>query len=173
MGASLPTSEREYLTSSYEPDCEYDDEEILERSVGDLPHGILQLELGGFFRDLRKQGRPIRAAVETRIRIAPRKYRIPGVCVYKEPAPRDRVPSTPPFIAIEILSPEDRMSRVRKTIDEYLAFGVRYVWVIDPETRRADVYTAAGFYEAKDGVLRTEDPAIEVPLAGVFQALDD
>ena len=129
--------------------------------------------LAGFFRDLRKQGRPIRAAVETRIRIAPRRYRIPDVCVYKEPAPREPIPSTPPFIAIEILSPEDRMSRARKKIDEYLSFGVPSVWVIDPETRRADVYTASGFYEAKDGVLRTEDPAIEVPLADLFQALDD
>jgi Uma2 family endonuclease len=133
MGASLLVSEQEYLTTSYEPDCEYDDGELLERNFGELPHGILQLEFGGFFRDLRKQGRLIRVAVETRVRIAPRKYRIPDVCVYKEPAPRDRVPSTPPFIAIEILSPEDRMSRV----------------------------------------LRTEDPAIEVPLAGLFQALDD
>ena len=65
------------------------------------------------------------------------------------------------------------MSRVRKKIDEYLAFGVAYVWLVDPEERRADVYTASGFYEAKDGVLRTEDPSIEVPLAELFQALDD
>ena len=173
MGTSLLVSEQEYLTTSYEPDCEYDDGELLERNAGELPQGRLQLEFGGFFGDLRKQGRLIRAAVETRIRIAPRKYRIPDVCVYKEPAPRDRVPSTPPFIAIEILSPEDRMSRVRKKIDEYLAFGVSYVWLIDPERRRADVYTASGFYEAKDGVLRTEDPAIEVPLADLFQALDE
>jgi Uma2 family endonuclease len=173
MGTSLLVSEHEYLTTSYEPDREYDDGVLLKRNVGELPHGILQLEFGGFFRELRKQGRLIRAAVETRIRIAPRKYRIPDVCVYKEPAPRDHVPSTPPFIAIEILSPDDRMSRVRTKIDEYLAFGVSYVWVIDPDRRRADVYTAAGFYEAKDGILRTEDPAIEVPLAELFQALDD
>ena len=130
---------------------------------------------GGSYAFLREHRRrfQIRAFVEQRIRIAPRTYRVPDVCVYKEPAPRDRIFSTPPFIAIEILSPEDRMSRVRKKIDEFLAFGVPYVWVIDPETRRADVYTASGFYEAKDGVLRTEDPAIEVPLADLFQALDD
>lgn len=65
------------------------------------------------------------------------------------------------------------MSRVRKKIDEYLAFDVAYVWLIDAEARRADVYTAAGFHAAKDGVLRTEDPAMEVPLAGLFQVLDD
>jgi hypothetical protein len=47
------------------------------------------------------------------------------------------------------------------------------VWLIDPEERRADVYTASLIFEAKDGVLRTEDPAIEVPVADLFQALDD
>jgi Uma2 family endonuclease len=87
--------------------------------------------------------------------------------------PDDPVPNTPPFIAIEILSPEDRMSRVRQKIDEHLDFGVLYVWVIDAKRRRADIYTASGFYEAKDGMLRTEDPAVEVPLANLFQALDD
>jgi Uma2 family endonuclease len=173
MGTSVLVSEQEYLTTSYDPDCEYDEGEILERNVGELPHGTLQLEFGGFFRDLRRQGCPIRPAVETRIRIAPRKYRIPDVFVYKEPAPRDPIPSTPPFIAIEILLPEDRMSRVRKKIEEYLAFGVSYVWLIDPKQRRAVVYTATATYEAKDGVLRTEDPAIAVPLTELFQALDD
>jgi len=173
MATSLLVSEQEYLTTSYEPDYEYDEGELQERNVGERPHSILQVEFSGYFRDLRKKRRPVRVFVEQRVRIAPRKYRIPDVCVYKEPAPRDRIFSIPPFIAIEILSPEDRMSRVRKKIDEYLAFGVAYVWVVDPEERRADVYTPSGFYEAKDGVLRTENPAIEVPLSELFQALDD
>jgi Uma2 family endonuclease len=173
MATSLLVSEQEYLTTSYEPDCEYDEGQLLERKAGERPHSILQLEFGGFFRDLRKQRPIIRAFVEQRIRIAPRKYRIPDVCVYKEPAPRDRIFSTPPFIAIEILSPEDRVSRVRKKIDEYLAFGVSYVWLVDADARRADVYTPGGIYEAKDLILRTEGPAIEVPLTEVFQALDE
>jgi Uma2 family endonuclease len=93
--------------------------------------------------------------------------------VYQEPAPRDRIFTTPPFIVIEILSPEDRMSRVRKKIDEYLAFGVAYVWLADPDARRADVDTDSSIYEAKDLVLRTENPHIEVALAEIFRALDD
>ena len=173
MGTSLLVSEQKYLTTSYEPDCDYDEGELQERNVGEGPHSILQVEFSGYFRDLRKQRRRVRAFVEQRIRIAPRRYRVPDVCVYKEPEPRDRIFSIPPFIAIEILSPEDRMSRVRKKIDEYLAFGVAYVWIVDPEERCADVYALSGFYEAKDGVLRTEDPAIEIPLAELFQALDD
>jgi Uma2 family endonuclease len=172
MGTSLLVSEQEYLTTSYQPDCEYDDGELLERNVGERPHSILETAFGAFFFDRRKRFR-IQVFTEQRIRIAPRKYRVPDICVYKEPAPRDRIFSTPPFIVIEILSPEDRMSRVRKKIDEYLAFGVAHVWLIDPEERRADVYTASLIFEAKDGMLRTEDPAIEVPLADLFQALDD
>lgn len=93
--------------------------------------------------------------------------------MYLQPVPDDPILGSPPFIAIEILSPQDRMLRVRAKIDEYLAFGVAYVWLIDPKRRRADVYTASAIYEAKDGVLRTVDPAIEVPLAELFQALDD
>jgi Uma2 family endonuclease len=133
---------------------------------------FLEPAFGSFFFERRKRFR-IRVLTGQRIRIAPRKYLIPDVCVYPQPVPGDRVLSTPPLVAIEILSPEDRMSRVRKKIDDYLAFGVAYVWLIDPETRRADVYTPSAIYEAKNGILRTEDPAMEVPLAELFQALDD
>ena len=140
--------------------------------MGEQPHSILETAVGAFFFNRRRHFR-IRVLTEQRMRIAPRRYRVPGICVYKEPAPRDTIFSTPPFIVIEILSPEDRVSRVRKKIDEYLSFGVSYVWLVDPERRRADVYTASSIYEAKDGVLRTEDPSIAVPLAELFEALDD
>ncbi|HUD98067.1 MAG TPA: Uma2 family endonuclease [Bryobacteraceae bacterium] len=125
MGTSVLVSEQEYLTTTYEPDCEHDEGVLLERNVGAQPHSLLQVALG---------------LTAQRIRIAPRKYRIPDVCAYLQPAPPDPVPSTPPFMAIEILSPEDRMSRVRKKIDEYLAFGVPYVWVI----RRSRYRSPAG-----------------------------
>jgi hypothetical protein len=39
---------------------------------------------------------------------------------------------------------------------------VRNVWVIDPRTKLAHVYTGDGMYEVKDGVLRTKDPDIQV-----------
>jgi Uma2 family endonuclease len=173
MGTTILVSEQEYLTTSYEPDCEYDEGELQERSVGEWAHGILQGEFWSFFRELRKRRRIVRAFIETRLQIAPHKYRVPDVCVYKEPAPRGPILTTPPFIVIEILSPEDRLSRVRQKIDEYLAFGVAYVWLVDPDARRADVYTPTQIYAAKDLVLRTEDPAIEVPLRELFQALDE
>jgi Uma2 family endonuclease len=165
-------SEEEYLHTIYEPDCDFVDGHLLERNVGERPQSILQGELIIFFGARRKEW-SVRVFPEQRIRVAPRRYRIPDVCVYREPAPRDRVFANPPFIAIEILSAEDRMSRMRVKIDDYLRFGVSYVWIIDPEERKADVYTPAGFYEAKDLILRTEDPRIELPLSELFGALDE
>ncbi len=85
------------------------------------------------------------------------------------PEPDEQIFTTPPFVCIEILSPDDRMEEVQEKIDEYLAFGVRYVWLINPRSRRAYVYTAEGIGEAKDGLLRTQDPDLSVPLAEVFE----
>ncbi len=172
MDTPVLVAEQEYLHSSFEPDCEFVDGQVLERNVGEREHSILQRELILFFGSRRRQYR-VQSFPEQRLRVAPRRYRIPDVCIYREPAPREKVFTTPPWIAVEILSDEDRMSRVRQKIDEYLQFGVAYVWVIDPAARRADIYTRDGFYEAKGRMLRTEDPAIELALDELFATLDE
>ena len=62
------------------------------------------------------------------------------------------------------------MSRVEVRINDYLAMGVPYVWVLDPETKQAFTATAAeGLKEVKTGMLRTEDPVLELPLADSFR----
>jgi len=59
---------------------------------------------------------------------------------------------------------------MRQKIDDYLTFGVRHVWVVDPQTRKAWIYTSEASQEVRDGILRTEDPAILVPLDAVFES---
>jgi Uma2 family endonuclease len=59
------------------------------------------------------------------------------------------------------------MYEMQDRIDDYLTFGVRYVWILNPRTRRAFIYTADGMHEAKDGIPRTQNPDIEVPLAAL------
>jgi Uma2 family endonuclease len=83
------------------------------------------------------------------------------------PEPEEEVFTHPPFLCIEILSPEDRASRVEHKIADYLAFGVPNIWVIDPWNRRAFVYTQNGMREVREG-LETENPKIGIPLAEVF-----
>jgi Uma2 family endonuclease len=57
------------------------------------------------------------------------------------------------------------MAEMLERIDDYLSFGVPYVWLIHPATLRAFVYTREGVEEVKDGVLKTQNPDIYVPLA--------
>lgn len=63
------------------------------------------------------------------------------------------------------------MSDMQEKIGDYLSFGVRYVWVVDPRIRRAWTYTVNRTVEVKDGVLHTENPVIDVALSDIFGAL--
>jgi Uma2 family endonuclease len=60
------------------------------------------------------------------------------------------------------------MSEILERVSDYLAFGVRYVWVLDPRTRRAHIYRSGGVHEMKEGMLWTPDPEILVPLDQLF-----
>jgi Uma2 family endonuclease len=70
---------------------------------------------------------------------------------------------------IEILSPEDQPERVAQKVREVQAFGLPYVWVIDPVNFESDLHTASGCRKLEDGILRIEGTAVEVPL----HALDE
>src|SRR6185437_791017 len=92
-----------------------------------------------FFARTRKPFR-VRTVVEVRLQVAPRRFRIPDVCCFRKRL-EGRIITEPPVLCIEILSPEDRFSRVEARIADYLAMGVPYVWVIDPENlNRSFIY---------------------------------
>jgi Uma2 family endonuclease len=46
----------------------------------------------------------------------------------------------PPRLAVEVLSPNDRWSKVTAKITDYLQNGVALVWVVDPQNRDVTVY---------------------------------
>lgn len=43
-------------------------------------------------------------------------------------------------LTVEVLSPNDKPSKVTKKVNDYLKSGVKMVWVIDPEDRDVTVY---------------------------------
>jgi|SRR5579871_264899 len=162
----------EYLRTTYDPDRDYVDGEVQERNLGERDHSDLQGEFVYYFRARRSKWKAY-AFVELRIHVSKTRFRIPDVCVVVGNKPTEPIPRTPPFICIEILSPEDRLARVQDRIDDYLKFGVRYVWLVNSENRRAWVYTQAGNTEVKDGMLCTENPSLTVSLAEIFAGLDE
>jgi Uma2 family endonuclease len=101
MGVATVVSEEQYLRSSYEPDCEYEDGLLIERNVGEEPHSWLQLALGSYFFQKRKLWN-IQAYTAQRCRIRKSRYIIPDVCVIQGPRPKERILTQPPLIWIEI-----------------------------------------------------------------------
>jgi Uma2 family endonuclease len=167
MAIATQMSVEEYLRTSFDPDCEYVDGEVLDRNVGELDHGSVQ-KLLLVYLAAREKRIGIYTIQEQRLQINKTHYRIPDLMILEGGKPKEQIITRPPLVCIEVLSPKDRMSRMQKKVIDYLAFGVRYVWVLDPQTREAFVYTDAGMREAKD-VLRTENPAIEIPLSEIFE----
>ncbi len=167
MATSTLVPVEEYLSTVYRPDRDFVDGVIEERNLGEKDHGRLQALLIGFLLALEKR-LGIWVVSEQRMRVKPKRYRVPDICVVVGPEPQEQIFTKPPFLCIEILSPEDRMTRMQERIGDYLDFGVRYVWVLNPQSHRAWVYTAEGMREVKDGVLRTADPEISVPLSELF-----
>jgi Uma2 family endonuclease len=167
MAVKTLMSVEDYLRTSFEgADCEYLDGEVVERNMGELPHGEIQAHLIYLFRRL---GLGLRVVAEIRTQITPTRFRIPDIGVWRPGYIGERIPTVPPFLAVEILSPEDRMVRMQPKIQEYLSIGVEWVWVIDPEEKRALVYSQRNPAGELAEVLRTENPKIEIPLEELFQ----
>jgi Uma2 family endonuclease len=167
MKAATLVPVEEYLRTTYEPDCDYVDGEVLERNVGERDHSRLQRELILYF-GTRAKKLNIQVFPEQRVQISSRRFWIPDICVIAGTEPEAQVFSNPPLICIEILSRDDRQDRMQEKIDDFLNFGVRYVWVINPRNRRAWAYTTDGSREVKDGVLRTTNPDFEIKIAELF-----
>jgi len=165
MSARTLISVDDYLASSYEPDCDFVDGHLEERNAGEWSHAKLQLKVGAY---LLAQYSEL-GIHELRIRVSATRLRIPDISVFLSD-PGERVPSTPAFLCIEILSPEDRMSRIEVRINDYLAMGVQYVWLLDPETQQAFTATPTeGLRETKSGALTTVEPVLELPLDQIFR----
>jgi Uma2 family endonuclease len=107
----------------------------LERNLGERDHGRLQLKLGAYFLARQAQWNTY-AIVEQRVQVRPGRFRVPDVCVVLGTA-HGQILTAPPFLCVEIRSPEDAMSGFLERIDDYFAMGVPNVWVVDPARRCA------------------------------------
>ena len=168
MPTATLISREEYLATSYRPDCEYLEGVVLERNLGEYNHSRLQMLLSASLHRGEKQW-GIRVVPEQRVQVKPDRFRVPDLCAVRSDSPIEQVFTRPPFLCVEILSKDDRMSEMQERLDDYRAFGVPYVWLLDPRTKRAYIYSAAGIHEVQDGILRTRDPDIAVPLAELFE----
>ena len=89
------------------------------------------------------------------------------------PAEQERFPPIAPDLAVEVVSPSDRMRDVNEKVELYLALGVPLVWVVHPRRRTVTVRRR----EQEPRVLREGDvldgedvlPGFRLPVANVFR----
>lgn len=162
----------EYLRTSYKPDCDFVDGELEERNLGEYPYSKIQILIGGWLLAHDKEWGSD-AVTEQRIRVAAGRVRIADICLLRADAPREDVTLTPPLLCIEILSPEDRISRASKVLEDYRAMGVPQSWLIDPYRRCAYVYDADGLrLLASTERLELAGTPVFLPLDDLFARLD-
>lgn len=87
-------------------------------------------------------------------------------------APREKVTQTPPLICIEILSPEDRLTRAEVVLADYRALGVQNIWLIDPLRRSAFTFDQTGLRHTDPTRLAVPNTPILLDLTEPFAALD-
>jgi Uma2 family endonuclease len=162
---------REYLRTSWSPDREFVDGRIEERNLGEKDHSIIQGYLNFLFM-LKRSEWGIRVFPELRTQTQSRRFRVPDVLVTRPDNKFERYVTSAPLIAIEILSPEDRLVAMQAKAEEYRAFGVENIWIIDPERRVAYRYAGTSLEKVESGELTVPQTPIRVVLSELFAELD-
>jgi len=161
MATTHLVSVEEYLRTTYEPDAEYVDGRIVQRSVPQFDHGRLQAQITAYFYAREKEWNMI-VVSDTRVQVQPAHFRVPDLCLLRE-RPEGSIIVQPPVICIEILSPDDSAKELADKIAEYLQFGVDAVWVMDPIERSGTIYPADGRpSKVEDGLFRSGEIEVNI-----------
>ncbi len=163
----------EYLATSYQPDRDYVDGELQERCLGEQWHALVQTAIAIIFGQHRHEW-GLRPLVEQRVRTAPTRFRIPDVCAVRNFEPLTRILNNPPFLCVEVLSPEDRFRRTVERCREYQAMGVPHVWIVQPRSREIWVLDEQGEAIEFDGPeLTLQGTPVRLPVPEIFALIDE
>ncbi len=171
MGIATLVPIEEYLRTTYHPDCDYVEGEVLERTMGEQAHATLQSFLVGLFwanRDVWQ----LRALAEQRVQVKAERFRISDVCVLPRSGSRDAILHTPPLLCIEVLSSDDSLRTLQQRVQDYAEMGVPNIWVVDPWNRVAYYASAQGYLQPTDGMLRLPGTEVAISLEQMFHELE-
>ena len=151
---------------------------LVERSMSFLSSEVATtfvIEMGGF---VRRHGLGRNFDAELGIRIHPtdrnhtRRADAGFVATNRVPAGDMSFLRVPPDLVVEVVSPSDILDEVFAKVAEWLAFGVRVVWVVLPTQRRVEVHRLGQppIIFLRDQELTSEDilPGFRVPVSSLF-----
>lgn len=163
--------------------CELVDGTLVEKAMG-VREALLAVALGAILREFVKQHHlGFVTGPDGTLRLLTDLVRIPDVAFISwEATPEDKAPEEPvpplvPDLAVEIISRGNTAAELQRKREEYFAAGVRLVWVIDPRSRTARVFTSADSareLSADDSVDGGDVlPGFSLKLADLFAELDE
>lgn len=124
----------EYLRTSYSPDAEYFDGQVVEResTMGENEHSAWQKALVVWF-EMQATRTGIRVRPELRVQVDAYSFLIPDVTLLDRNLPAEPVATHPPIAVIEVLSPADQVGRLMNKCERYEKMGIRTILIVDPE----------------------------------------
>jgi len=164
-----PITLDEYLHTAYHPDCDFVDGEVQERLWGEAEHSQTQAALLHCFGSQDKEWNT-QTLLSLRIRVAPTRIRVADVCLISRNAPREQIPTTPPLAVMEVVSPEDRVSRFLERIHDYRNMGIQHIWVVDPQTYLGYDCSSGSWIETQS--FKIENSPVAVALSVILAELD-
>jgi Uma2 family endonuclease len=124
----------------------------------------------------RRQGRVLSNDAGIILARDPDTVRGPDVVLFPDVLPYDQLnpkwAEGVPTLAVEVISPNDRIGKVTRRITEMLRAGIRLIWLIDPETRDVTVFRQGQDPQVFDATqeLTGDDilPEFRCPVAELF-----
>lgn len=154
----------EYLhTSGLDP--EFVRGALVRRTGGTLDHSDAIVSCCGIFYELQRQGLQLFGAILVRVRIDDVTVRVPDLCFFSA-RPTENVPSVPPLVVIEVLSPDDRMVHTLDKLCDYARFGVAHIWLIETEKRALHIYSRGQLTMVN--AFAIPDLAVSIPASAIF-----
>jgi Uma2 family endonuclease len=133
MASNVLITPEQYLATHFEREPEFVHGELVEKSLPKKKHARTQLRLCMLL------GSAGYGCTELRVKLAHDLYRIPDFVLY-ESEPEGELPDMPPLLIIEIASPDDRPRDVEQKLEEYRAWGVAHVWLVEPELKKLYIW---------------------------------
>ena len=170
MLAKTQIGVEEYLALAFSdrPEPDYVHGEVVERALPTPIHSQIQGALIVLLAALAQRAKLI-LLPELRVRIEPRLFRVVDLAVYRDRRPEGRYATEPAFIAIEIVSPDDKYYNLTQRLEDYRRWGVPHVWLIDPWLKRLYEYTEAGLLQRAG--LAAPEIEFAVTAGQIFQEL--
>jgi Uma2 family endonuclease len=130
----IAPAEEAYLNRfDFEPDAEFTNGAVEERSMGTPDHSDWQGAIHVFFYQHAKVW-GIKSYVETRLALRDGLYRVPDVTIVDpaEGGTDGKAITCTPIAVFEVFSPEESMKQLRLKFAQYDLAGIPHIWFVDP-----------------------------------------